>query len=163
MSRSSTGLDGAGPCAKSPTGRKILHVVFLDNGRLKAAKDPLFSQVFRCVRCGACANVCPVFRLVGGHRMGHVYIGAIGLVLTYLFHDRKVAKTLCQNCIGCGSCKDICSGGIDLPALVQEIRARFAREDGSPLPAKLASLAMKNRKVFHALLRFARFSQKPKV
>ncbi len=158
-----TFIDGAGPCAKSPTGRKILHVVFLDNGRLKTAGDPLFSQVFRCVRCGACANVCPVFRLVGGHRMGHVYIGAIGLVLTYLFHDRQIAKTLCQNCIGCGSCKDICSGGIDLPALVQEIRARFAREDGSPLPAKLASLAMKNRKVFHALLKFARFSQKPFV
>ena len=156
-----TFIDGAGPCAKSPTGRKILHIVLLDNGRTKAAKDPLFSQVFRCVRCGACANVCPVFRLVGGHRMGHVYIGAIGLVLTYLFHDRQIAKTLCQNCIGCGSCKDICSGGIDLPALVQEIRARFGREDGSPLPAKLASLAMKNRKLFHTLLRFANFSHRP--
>ena len=154
-------IDGAGPCAKSPTGKKILHVVFLDNGRMEAAKDPLFSQVFRCVRCGACANVCPVFRLVGGHRMGYIYIGAIGLVLTYLFHNREVAKTLCQNCIGCGSCKDICSGGIDLPALIQEIRARFGREDGAPLPAKLASLAMKNRKVFHTLLKFARFSQKP--
>ena len=156
-----TFIDGAGPCAKSPTGRKILHIVLLDNGRTKAAKDPLFAQVFRCVRCGACANVCPVFRLVGGHRMGHVYIGAIGLVLTYLFHDRKVAKTLCQNCIGCGSCKDICSGGIDLPALIQEIRARFGREDGSPLPAKLASLAMGNRKLFHTLLRFANFSHRP--
>ena len=156
-----TFIDGAGPCAKSPTGRKILHIVLLDNGRTKAAKDPLFSQVFRCVRCGACANVCPVFRLVGGHRMGHVYIGAIGLVLTYLFHDRQIAKTLCQNCIGCGSCKDICSGGIDLPALIQEIRARFGREDGSPLPAKLASLAMKNRKLFHTLLRFANFSHRP--
>ncbi len=156
-----TFIDGAGPCAKSPTGRKIMHVVFLDNGRTAAAKDPLFSQVFRCVRCGACANVCPVFRLVGGHRMGYIYIGAIGLVLTYLFHSREVAKTLCQNCIGCGSCKDICSGGIDLPALIQEIRARFGREDGSPLPAKLASLAMRNRKVFHSLLRFASFSQKP--
>ena len=156
-----TFIDGAGPCAKSSTGRKILHIVLLDNGRTKAAKDPLFSQVFRCVRCGACANVCPVFRLVGGHRMGHVYIGAIGLVLTYLFHDRQIAKTLCQNCIGCGSCKDICSGGIDLPALIQEIRARYGREDGSPLPAKLASLAMGNRKLFHTLLRFANFSHRP--
>ena len=156
-----TFISGAGPCAKSPTGRKKLHVVFLDNGRSRIANDPVFSQVFRCVRCGACANVCPVFRLVGGHRMGHVYIGAIGLVLTYLFHDRAIAKQLCQNCVGCGSCKEVCSGGIDLPALIQEIRARFAREDGSPLPARLASLAMKNRKVFHSLLKFMRFSQRP--
>ena len=52
-------MDGAGPCASSPTGKKIMHVVFLDNGRSALAKDPLFSQVLRCVRCGACANVCP--------------------------------------------------------------------------------------------------------
>ena len=156
-----TFICGAGPCAKSPDGRKSMHVVLLDNGRSKTAADPLFSQVFRCVRCGACANVCPVYRMVGGHRMGHVYIGAIGLVLTYLFHDRDIAKTLCQNCIGCGACKDVCSGGIDLPALVREIRYRISKEDGANVPARLASLAMKNRKVFHALLGFMRFSQKP--
>ena len=156
-----TFLSGAVPCTKAPGGRKILHIVFLDNGRSRVARDPLFSQVFRCVRCGACANVCPVFRLVGGHRMGHVYIGAIGLVLTYLFHDRAIAKQLCQNCIGCGACKEVCSGGIDLPALIQEIRARFSKEDGSPLPAKLASFAMGDRRLFHKLLGFMRFAQKP--
>ena len=156
-----TFIDGAGPCAKSPTGRKIMHIVLLDNGRTQAANDPVFSQIFRCVRCGACANVCPVFRMVGGHRMGHIYIGAIGLVLTYLFHNREIAKILCQNCIGCGACKDVCSGGIDLPALIREIRNRFSDEEGAPLPARLASIAMKNRRVFHSLLKFARFSHKP--
>ena len=156
-------ISGSTTCAKSPTGRKILHIVFLDNGRSAIARDPLFSQVFRCVRCGACANVCPVFRLVGGHRMGHVYIGAIGLVLTYLFHDRSIAKQLCQNCVGCGSCKDVCSGGIDLPALIQEIRARFSNEDGALPIARLATLAMGDRRLFHTLLKFMRFAQKPVV
>ena len=156
-----TFIDGAGPSRKSPTGRKVLHVVFLDNGRSEIAKDPLLSQIFRCVRCGACANVCPVFRMVGGHAMGHVYIGAVGLVLTWLFHSRAAAKTLCQNCIGCGSCRQVCSGGIDLPALIQEIRARFAQEDGAPVLNRMARLALRDRKVFHALLKFARFSQRP--
>ena len=156
-----TFIDGAGPCAKSPTGRKIMHIVLLDNGRSRIAADPIFSQIFRCVRCGACANVCPVFRMVGGHRMGHIYIGAIGLVLTYLFHDRAIAKTLCQNCVGCGACKDVCSGGIDLPALIQEIRSRFSKEDGAPVPARLASAVMRNRMAFHTLLKFMRFSHKP--
>ncbi|MGN0852361.1 MAG: L-lactate dehydrogenase (quinone) large subunit LdhH [Kiritimatiellia bacterium] len=156
-----TFIGGAGPCAKSPTGRKILHVVFVDNGRSRIAADPLFSQIFRCVRCGACANVCPVFRLVGGHRMGHVYIGAIGLVLTWLYHDRAVAKNLCQNCIGCGACRQVCSGGIDLPELIREIRARFSAEDGKPLVSRLAALALTDRRVFHALLRFGRFAQGP--
>ena len=156
-----TFIDGAGPSTKSPTGRKILHIVFVDNGRSAIAKDPLFSQIFRCVRCGACANVCPVFRMVGGHKMGHIYIGAIGLILTWLYHNREVAKTLCQNCIGCGSCAQVCSGGIDLPELIREIRDRFAQEDGKPLMNGIASLAMQNRKVFHTLLKFARFSQRP--
>ena len=156
-----TFIDGAGPSKKSPTGRKILHIVFVDNGRSAIAKDPLFSQIFRCVRCGACANVCPVFRMVGGHKMGHIYIGAIGLILTWLYHNREVAKTLCQNCIGCGSCAQVCSGGIDLPELIREIRDRFAQEDGKPLMNGIASLAMQNRKVFHTLLKFARFSQRP--
>ena len=156
-----TFIDGAGPSKKSPTGRKILHIVFVDNGRSAIAKDPLFSQIFRCVRCGACANVCPVFRMVGGHKMGHIYIGAIGLILTWLYHNREVAKTLCQNCIGCGSCAQVCSGGIDLPELIREIRDRFAQEDGKPLINGIASLALQNRKVFHTLLKFARFSQRP--
>ena len=156
-----TFIDGATACAKSTSGRKILHIVLLDNGRTAIAKDPLFSQIYRCVRCGACANVCPVFRLVGGHRMGHVYVGAIGIVLTYLYHDRNAAKKLCQNCVGCGACKDVCSGGIDLPRLIQEIRSRFAKEDGEPMMSRLARYAMRNRTVFHRLLKFMRFAQKP--
>ena len=156
-----TFIDGATACAKSPTGRKKLHIVLLDNGRAALAADPLFSQIYRCVRCGACANVCPVFRLVGGHRMGHVYVGAIGLVLTYLYHDRAAAKKLCQNCVGCGACKDVCSGGIDLPRLIQEIRARFAQEDGEPMVSRLARYAMRKRTTFHRLLKFMRFAQKP--
>lgn len=94
-----TWINGRNECAASPDGKKIMHIVFLDNGRSALARDPLFSQVLRCVRCGACANVCPVYRLVGGHRYGHIYIGAIGLILTYFFHGRDKAKNLVQNCI----------------------------------------------------------------
>ena len=78
-----------------------MHVVFVDNGRKAVLNDPILSQALRCVRCGACANVCPVYRLVGGHRMGYIYIGAIGLILTYLFHGKDRAKALVQNCVNC--------------------------------------------------------------
>lgn len=154
-------VDGAGPCASSPTGKKIMHIVFLDNGRAALAKDPLFSQIFRCVRCGACANVCPVYRLVGGHKMGYIYIGAIGLILTYLFHGRERAKVLVQNCVGCEACKSVCAGGIDLPRLIREIRARLNEEEGNPIEGTLLSGVMQNRKVFHALLKFAKYAQLP--
>ena len=65
-------ISGPTECQSSANGKKEMHVVFLDNGRSKLARDPLFSQVLRCIRCGACANVCPVYRLVGGHQLGHV-------------------------------------------------------------------------------------------
>ena len=101
-----------------------MHVVFVDNGRKAVLNDPILSQALRCVRCGACANVCPVYRLVGGHRMGYIYIGAIGLILTYLFHGKDRAKALVQNCVNCQACKSVCAAGIDLPGLIEEIRMR---------------------------------------
>ncbi|MDR2422976.1 MAG: LUD domain-containing protein [Deltaproteobacteria bacterium] len=140
---------------------KAFHVVFLDNGRTKLAKDQKCRASLRCVRCGACANVCPVYRLVGGHKMGYVYIGAIGLILTYFFHGHDRAFVLAQNCIGCEACKDVCAAGIDLPAIIQEIRVRLNKEFGSDMSAALLGRVLANRKLFHSLLKFAKFAQKP--
>ncbi|MGE4264651.1 MAG: L-lactate dehydrogenase (quinone) large subunit LdhH [Desulfovibrio sp.] len=154
-------ITGPGECQSSPDGRKEMHVVFLDNGRRAMAKDPLFSQVLRCVRCGACANVCPVYRLVGGHQLGHIYIGAIGLILTYFYHGREKAKNLVQNCINCGACKAVCAAGIDLPRLIKEVMARIQDEEGHPLQSQLLAKVLKSRKLFHALLRSAKAVQRP--
>ncbi len=156
-----TWITGANECAAAGNRKKEIHFVVLDNGRLEMAKDPLFSQVFRCVRCGACANVCPVYRLVGGHKMGHIYIGAIGLILTYFFHGPDKAKNLIQNCINCEACKDICAGGIDLPRLIKQVHVRIQDEKGHPLPSLLLGQILKNRKLFHTLLRTAKWAQRP--
>ncbi|WP_461210442.1 L-lactate dehydrogenase (quinone) large subunit LdhH [Desulfocurvus sp. DL9XJH121] len=158
-----TWICGANECAPGPDGKKVHHVVFLDNGRTAMALDPDFKQVLRCVRCGACANVCPVYRLVGGHKMGHIYIGAIGLLLTYFFHGRDKAKNLVQNCINCGACKEVCAAGIDLPRLIKEVHARIQDEEGHPLPSVLLAKVLKSRKLFHTLLRTAKMGQKPVV
>jgi len=137
------------------------YIIFVDNGRSKIAKDPVFKEVMRCVRCGACANVCPVYRLVGGHKMGYIYIGAVGLILTYLYHGHDRAKVLSQNCVNCEACKDICAAGIDLPKLIREVRVRLNEENGSPIEGKLLSKVMGDRKLFHSLLKFARYAQLP--
>ncbi len=136
-------------------------MVFLDNGRLAMAKDPEFKQILRCIRCGACANVCPIYRIVGGHRYGHVYIGAIGLVATYFFHGRDKAKNLVQNCLNCQACKAVCAVGIDLPTLIKEVHARIQDEEGHPFYSTAVGAVLKNRTLFHAMLRTARLLQKP--
>src|SRR5262249_8536097 len=58
-----------------------LHLVILDNGRVAQLAGPL-REALHCLRCGACLNVCPVYRAVGGHAYGHVYPGPIGILLT---------------------------------------------------------------------------------
>ncbi len=156
-----TWVTGATPMTMPGHPTKEIHYVFIDNGRRALASDPLFSTILRCVRCGACANVCPVYRLVGGHKLGHIYIGAIGLLLTYFFHGKDKAKNLVQNCIACGACKDICAGGIDLPRLIKDIHARIQEEDGRPLESRLLGQVLSNRKLFHTLLRSAKAAQKP--
>ena len=156
-----TWITGANACAASTDGRKQMHIVFLDNGRRALSTDPVFSQVLRCVRCGACANVCPVYRMVGGHQYGHIYIGAIGLIVTYFFHGREKARNLVQNCINCGACKAVCAAGIDLPRLIKEVHARVQDEEGHPIKSLLLARILKSRKLFHTLLRSAGMARKP--
>ncbi len=157
-----TWIKGANACDASPTGEKEMHIIFLDNGRLALAKDPVFSEALRCIRCGACANVCPVYSKVGGHKYGHVYIGAIGLILTLFYHGKESDRAIVQNCINCQACKEVCPVGIDLPHLIKKTYQAVLDEDGKkPVKNLLLSKVMKNRKLFHFLLRQAYLAQKP--
>ena len=151
------------PHDDSSPDKKIRHIVFLDNGRRALARDPSFKEVLRCVRCGACANVCPIYRMVGGHEYGHIYVGAIGLILTYFFHGKDKAKNLLQNCLNCQSCKDVCAAGIDLPRIIKEVYAEIQDDDGHPKEASAVALLLKNRRLFYGLLKAASVAQKPFV
>ena len=157
-----TWITGPNECRSAPDGRKEMHIVFLDNGRLALARDPLFSQALRCIRCGACANVCPIYKLVGGHNYGHVYIGAIGLILTYFYHGRENARAIVKACLNCQACKAVCPTGIDLPYLIKGVYRTILEVEGkTPVKNRLLKRVLGNRKLFHFLLRRAYLAQKP--
>jgi iron-sulfur cluster protein len=159
-----TWITGPTECKASPDSKKEMHIVFLDNGRLALAGDPVFSRALRCIRCGACANVCPIYKLVGGHNYGHVYIGAIGLVLTYFYHGRRNARAIVKNCLNCQACKSVCPAGIDLPHLIKEVHRTVLNVEGKkPVKNLMLKKALANRRLFHFLLRRAAFAQKPFV
>lgn len=107
------------------------HVVLLDNGRTDMLARG-YGEALMCIRCGACLNVCPVYREIGGHAYGSTYSGPIGAVISPLLNievtdDAKLpfASTLC------GACRDACPVKIDLPRLLLDLRAD-AVDSGDP-------------------------------
>ena len=98
-----------------------MHVVILDNGRSRV-RETEYQSVLRCIRCGACQNVCPVYRQVGGTAYGWVYGGPIGAVLTPLLHPQDGLDELGQASSLCAACDDVCPVGIPLHELLLGLR-----------------------------------------
>src|SRR5690606_30580042 len=95
-----------------------------DNGRSRLLGDPKFQEVLNCIRCGACLNVCPVYRHIGGHAYGSVYSGPIGAVLSPLLDSRPEAAELAQASTLCGACYEACPVKIPLHDMLVELRRK---------------------------------------
>lgn len=111
-------------------GPKELHVVLLDNGRSAMREDPRAREALRCIRCGACSNVCPSYEVVGGHLFGHIYTGAIGLVVSPWHHGIESVAQEQAMCMGCNACDTVCPVSIPLAALITDVRDQAMEKIG---------------------------------
>jgi Fe-S oxidoreductase len=150
-----------GPVPTTEGVPKELHIILMDNRRSEMAKDPKFKEALQCIRCASCLNVCPVFRLVGGHVFGDVYTGGIGAILTAWFSEMKTSGEIQGLCIQCGRCRQVCPAKIDIPELIVELRRRLSKEQGPSVTQKAIFSVVNNRKLFHSMLRTASLAQKP--
>ncbi|HXX68992.1 MAG TPA: lactate utilization protein B [Polyangiaceae bacterium] len=107
-----------------------MHVVFLDNGRTQVLASDC-RQILRCIRCGACLNVCPVYRQASGHAYRGVYAGPIGAVLSPLLEEpgrRFLEKAdLPRASTLCGACHEVCPVDIPIEELLVRMRDRAKR------------------------------------
>jgi len=95
--------------------------ILVDNGRAALAGSD-FSDMLRCIRCGACMNHCPVYFSLGGHAYGWVYPGPMGSVLTPLYTGIENALDLPHASTGCNQCGSVCPVNIPLPRLMHRLR-----------------------------------------
>jgi L-lactate dehydrogenase complex protein LldF len=113
-------------------GPERLHVVFLDHNRRSLLGTP-YQDMLCCVRCGACLNVCPVYRRIGGHAYDAVYSGPMGAVLTPLLSGGTEGRDLPDASSLCGACSEACPVGIPLADMLVRLRADL-RRPGPPVP-----------------------------
>jgi len=145
-------------------GAEELHLILMDNGRSKLLGTE-FEEALYCIRCGACLNVCPVYRQTGGHAYGSTYSGPIGAVITPLLKGQKDAKDLPHASSLCGACWEACPVGIPLHDLLLKLRNQQVEEGlrgrGEPLAFKGFENTMKNPALYKISGKAGRLAQKP--
>jgi L-lactate dehydrogenase complex protein LldF len=95
-------------------GPEEFHVILLDNHRTRLLADAEQRDALHCIRCGACLNVCPIFKNIGGHTYGTTYQGPIGSVITPHFRGLQDWKHLSGASSLCGACTEACPVKIDI-------------------------------------------------
>ena len=118
-------------------GAEEFHLVLLDNGRVKQIAGTL-REALSCLRCGACLNVCPVYRQIGGHAYGYTYPGPIGILLTAMQHGQGAVKELAHASSLCGACAEACPVKIDIPRMLIELRKENVEHAVAPRAERLA-------------------------
>lgn len=91
-------------------------------------------QIMKCVRCGACRSVCPVFEVIRNETAaprGHVF-------MVQMLRDEKVDpnKEVYQrlsNCLLCETCTVNCPSGIDIHELNAAARSYIAKHSPNPV------------------------------
>ncbi|TLN04236.1 lactate utilization protein, partial [bacterium] len=124
-------------------GPNELHVVLMDNGRSAMRDDPDFREALYCIRCGSCLNTCPVYQILDGD-YGHVYLGGIGAVWTYFTRGKEDAAGAAWACTDCRRCTVECPLEIDVPKMVEELRARLVESGLQPNSVRAMTENIKN-------------------
>jgi glycolate oxidase iron-sulfur subunit len=100
--------------------------------------DTVVPEIERCLKCGLCRSVCPVFAEVldesGCAR------GKIALVEALAGGDLPLSRTFSDRlskCLNCKSCMDACPSGIKVDELILAARAEIFNRGRFPLLKKL--------------------------
>jgi len=148
-------------------GPEEFHVVLIDNGRTGVLDDAESRATLACIRCGACLNICPVYRQTGGHAYGSIYAGPIGAILTPQLQAMKHSRSLPYASTLCGACYDVCPVKIDIPEILLHLRNKVVKGHGAPMAEwmamKAAARAFAKGGRLESAQKLVRIAQRPYV
>lgn len=116
-----------------------MYVILIDNGRSDVLAQINQRTALSCIQCGACYNVDPVYRNIGGHAYQAIYNGPIGSILTPLMLGMEEYKYLSFASASSMESVSECPLKIDFPKLLQHNRTSSIKI--SP-PGKTEKLAL---------------------
>lgn len=123
-----------------------MYVVLIDNGRSELLSRKFQRRAMSCIECGACQNVCPVYKTIGGKSYGTTYTGPVGSITTPWtkgfdeYIHLSYASTLCSKCT------EVCPVGINLHE-----QLLYNRNDAVRMNTNSMAEGLKMKAWFHLL------------
>ncbi len=118
-------------------------------------------EVIRCIRCGACQNVCPVFSELQAEST--VARGRVKLIRGVIDQELDLTEGFINKmslCLMCKACVVNCPSGVNVDKLVEAARKEIVERKGlSPLKKLIFRLVLKNRWVFNTGMRTGQIFQ----
>jgi fumarate reductase (CoM/CoB) subunit B len=81
------------------------------------------ASIENCINCGTCINYCPVVAAVGINRFSGPR--SIAVELSRSPPEYWSTGDMVYLCTGCGTCREVCPKNVDIPEIVNLIRARI--------------------------------------
>ncbi len=118
------------PAPPETDGPRTLHLILVDNRRTEIMQEG-FTEALRCIQCGACHTVCPVYQHIGGPGYASSpYTGPIGAALNPILLRPDLGEPQAYLCAGSGHCQVECPVDIPIPELLHRQRVRMAQTRG---------------------------------
>ena len=110
---------------------KKIFLILLNNGRTDVLSKEEQRKILTCIQCGACAEVCPIYNIVGGHIYEEYFPGPVGSVISPIIKGMEESSHFCTLCTSCGRCNEVCPVNIPLRDLFIENRNDLVKTDKS--------------------------------
>jgi glycolate oxidase iron-sulfur subunit len=122
----------------------------------------LEKEVVRCIKCGACQTVCPIFKELESEST--VARGKVNLIKAVINGDVEPGENFSERmswCLACKACVENCPSGVKVDHLVINARQKLVEDNGLPLIKKLIfRFGLKNRRLFDLGLNMGSVFQK---